>query len=96
MDELEVLPRIAQRSIPPRSLAPLVPPALAALPWVDVDFSLGKATILMYLFNALNESIQLRTATRKKEQEDALGAIILGLGAIAIAIALGRGKPPGA
>lgn len=76
------------------SLAAVVPPALAALPWVDVDFSLGKATILMYLFSALNKSIEQRAATRKKEQEDALGAIILGLGALAIAIALGRGKPP--
>jgi hypothetical protein len=75
-------------------LATKVPAALAALPWVDVDFSLGKATILMYLFNALNKTIEERVATKKKEQEDALGAIILGLGALAVAVALAKGKSP--
>jgi TIR domain len=77
-----------------RTLATLVPAELAALPWVDVDFSLGKATILMYLFNALQQSIEQRAATRKKEQEDALGAIILGLGALAVAVALAKGGKP--
>ncbi len=77
-----------------RALAAMVPVAFATLPWIDVDFSLGKATILMYLFNALNNSIEQRAATRKKEQEDALGAIILGLGAVAVAIALAKGKSP--
>ncbi len=76
-----------------RSLGGVAPPTPSDLPWVDVDFSLGKATILMYLFGALNKSIEHHSA-RKKEQQDALGAIILGLGAVAVAIALGKGKPP--
>jgi hypothetical protein len=41
-----------------RSLAAVVPAAFAGLPWVDVDFSLGKATILMYPFGALNKAIE--------------------------------------
>lgn len=77
-----------------RALVHLVPADFPSLPWVDVDFSLGKASVLLYLFQALNESIAQRAAARKKEQEDALAAIILGLVALATAVGLAKGKPP--
>jgi hypothetical protein len=79
-----------------QSLAHLMQPAVPGLQWIDLDFSLGKATILMYLFNELQRSIEQRAANRRKEFEDALGAIILGLGAVAAGIAIGRGKAPSA
>jgi hypothetical protein len=78
------------------SLASIVPSAFAGLPWVDLNFSLGPASILTFLFSKLNESIAKRTAARKKEQEDAIAAMILALGALAAGVAIAKGKSPGA
>lgn len=76
------------------SLRPLIAEAFARLPWVDLNFSLGAPAILGVLFSKLNDVIAKRTASRKKEQEDAIAAIIMGLGALAIGVALAKGKSP--
>jgi hypothetical protein len=76
------------------SLASIIPPAFAGLPWVDLNFSLGPAAIIPFLFSKLNESIAKRTAARKKEQEDGIAAIILALGVLAAGIAIAKGKAP--
>jgi hypothetical protein len=74
------------------SLAALMPPELASLPWADVDFSAGDTSIVVQLVAVLSQTIETKLAARKKEQDDALGAIVLGLAALVAGIALARGK----
>jgi hypothetical protein len=76
------------------SLAALVPPTVAHLPWINVDFSQGAASIVTRLFAELNELNAKRV--QKKEQDDALGVILLALGALAAGIALTKGGSGGA
>jgi hypothetical protein len=76
-----------------RSLAALTPLTVADLPWIDVDFSQGAASIVTRLFAELNELNTKRI--QKKEQDDALGVILLALGALAAGIALTKGGSGG-
>lgn len=78
------------------SLVSATPAAFSTLPWVDLNFSLGPAAILGALFSKLNDAIAKKTVARQKEQEDAIAAIIMGLGALAVGIALAKGKSAGA
>jgi hypothetical protein len=76
------------------SLAAALPPTLAQLPWIDVDFSRGAASIVMRLFAELDER-SVRRARARKEQDDTLGIVLLALGALAAGVALSKGRAPG-
>jgi hypothetical protein len=76
------------------SLSTALPPTVGDVRWIDVDFSRGAASIVMRLFAELNER-NLRRARRRKDQDDALGIVLLALGALAAGIALSKGRAPG-
>jgi hypothetical protein len=73
------------------SLSHLVPAEYASLGWTDVDFSRRGASVVVNLVASLNETLSRRVVARKKEQDDTLGAILLGLAALAAGIAIGKG-----
>jgi hypothetical protein len=73
------------------SLGPLVPLADADLPWTDVDFSRHDNFVVVDVLSTLTGVVAQRMALQKKEQQDALGAILLGVGALVAGIAIGRG-----
>jgi hypothetical protein len=93
----EIIQAVAQGKTPillrERSLAAVIPPTVAGLSWIDVDFSLGAASLLTSLFAELNELNAKRV--QKKEQDDALGVILLALAALAAGIALAKGGSGG-
>jgi hypothetical protein len=72
-------------------LGPLVPLADADLPWTDVDFSRHDNFVVVDVLSTLTGVVAQRMALQKKEQQDALGAILLGVGALVAGIAIGRG-----
>lgn len=73
------------------ALSQLVPAEYAKLGWTDVDFSRRGASVVVNLVAALNDTLSRRAEARKKEQDDTLGAILLGLAALAAGIAIGKG-----
>jgi len=75
------------------NLQSMIPAELAALSWIQINFGSDASTIFMALFNALSDSIAKRTAARQKEQSDAMGVILIALGALVAGAALGRGRP---
>jgi hypothetical protein len=72
----------------------LIPPEMAALDWIPINFGGDASTVLMTLFKALETSIANRAAAREKEQSDAMGVILMALGALVAGAVLARGKPP--
>jgi hypothetical protein len=75
-------------------LRTMIPPELAALDWILINFAGDASAVLMTLFKALETSIASRAAAREKEQSDAIGVILMALGALVAGVALGRGRPP--
>ncbi len=75
-------------------LRPLVPPELADLNWIPINFATDTASVLTTLFTALNDSIAKRAAARQKEQSDSVGILLMALGALVVGVALTRGKAP--
>jgi hypothetical protein len=72
-------------------LAVMLPPGLQSLRWIGIDFGADAGTVLTTLFNELDKSISNRAA-RQKEQSDAMGVILVALGALVAGAVLGRGK----
>ena len=75
-------------------LGRLVPPELAELDWIPINFAVDTSSVITTLFNALNDSIAKRAAVRQKEQSDTVGILLMALGALVAGVALTRGRPP--
>jgi len=73
------------------TLAGVSPPELAGLGWTDLDFSRQDVSIVVTLIGALHDAAAARNAARKKDQQDALGAIVLGLAGLVAGIAIAKG-----
>ncbi len=74
-------------------LRAMIPHELAALDWILINFGGDASSVLITLFQALERSIANRAAAREKEQSDAVGVILMALGALVAGVVLGRGKP---
>lgn len=72
----------------------LAMPGVGELPWATVDFSLGAAVVMGEVAKYVTQIITDRTLVRKKERDDALGIIVVALGALAAGVALTRRGGP--
>jgi hypothetical protein len=73
-------------------LASFMPKPLSELAWTDVNFSLGATGVMRQLFSEVTHTVTLRTNARKKDNEDTLNVILLGLGALAAGVAIAYGR----
>jgi hypothetical protein len=73
-------------------LRSMIPAELAALDWIPINFATDASSVLITLFGAINKSIASRASARAKEQSDAVGVILMALGALVAGVALARGK----
>jgi hypothetical protein len=72
-------------------ISKLMPAALAALPWADVDFGAGAAAVMNQVVRYVTETVATRSAARKKDQDNLVGVLLAGVAALAVGIALAKG-----
>lgn len=74
------------------TMAPLIPTMLVGLPWADVNFALGPASVMAQVAHYVTETLTSRAGARKQQRDDLVGALILGLAALAASVAIAKGR----